>query len=112
MTRAVLCVDTEGRVDDVAAAVEADESLTARTATTVEAARETLEAEPIVCVVTAYELSDGTGLEVVGEIRDVVPQTPCVLFTDVQPAEIDTASFEQSIVEYTSSAASPTPEIG
>lgn len=84
----------------MAAAVDDDESLTTRTATTVEAARETLEAEPIVCVVTAYDLPDGTGLEVVGEIRDIAPQTPCVLFTDVQPAEIDTASFEQSIVEY------------
>ncbi|WP_336337825.1 GAF domain-containing protein [Haloarcula brevis] len=100
MTRAVLCVDIEERIDDVAAAVEDDESLTARTATTVEAARETLESEPIVCVVTAYDLPDGTGLEIVGAIRDIAPQTPCVLFTDVQPAEIDTASFEQSIVEY------------
>lgn len=100
MTRAVLCVDIEERIDDVAAAVEDDESLTVRTATTVEAARETLEAEPIVCVVTAHELPDGTGLEIVGAIRDIAPQTPCVLFTNVPPAEIDTASFEQSIVEY------------
>ncbi|WP_424002847.1 GAF domain-containing protein [Haloarcula salina] len=100
MARSVLCVDTEERIDDVAAAVEDDDSLTALTATTVEGARETLDAEPIVCVVTAYDLPDGTGLEIVGAIRDIAPQTPCVLFTDVQPTEIDTASFEESIVEY------------
>ncbi|GCF13027.1 hypothetical protein Harman_09620 [Haloarcula mannanilytica] len=100
MARSVLCVDTADRIDDVATAVEDDESLTARTATSVEAARETLEAEPIVCVVTGYDLPDGTGLEVVGAIRETAPQTPCVLFTDVPPAEIDTASFEESIVEY------------
>ncbi|MDS0222091.1 GAF domain-containing protein [Haloarcula sp. S1AR25-5A] len=100
MTRTVLCVDTEDRIDEVSTAIDGDDSLTARTATSVQAATECLEDEPVVCVVTAYDLPDGTGLEVVGAIRDTAPQTPCVLFTDVPPADIDTASFEESIVEY------------
>lgn len=100
MSRTVLCVDTADRIDDVAAAVEDDDSLTARTATSVAAARDVLDAEPIVCVVTGYELADGTGLDVAGAIRDIAPQTPCVLFTDVAPDQIDTASYEECLIEY------------
>lgn len=100
MSRTVLCVDTAERIDDVAAAVDADESLTARTATSVEAAQDVLESESVACVVTAYDLPDGTGLEIVGAVRDIAPQTPCVLFTGAKPDEIDTTSFRESIVEY------------
>jgi len=96
----VLCIDTEDRVDAVSAAIDAEPSLTASGVTSVEAATERLAEESIVCVVTAYDLSDGSGLDVVQAIRETVPQTPCVLFTDVPPSEVDTASFEAVIVEY------------
>ncbi|SFB69342.1 Response regulator receiver domain-containing protein [Halobiforma haloterrestris] len=100
MTRTVLCVDSEERVSSVASTVEADDDLTAIEAASVEDAVDRIAAEPIVCVVTAYDLPDGTGMDVVDAIRSEAPQTPCVLFTDVSPAEIDTASFEETIVEY------------
>ncbi|OIB57583.1 GAF domain-containing protein [Natrialba sp. SSL1] len=100
MTRTVLCVDSTARVSSVATAIEADDSLTALEATSVADAVEQLETEPVVCVVTAYDLSDGTGLDIVDAIRQASPQTPCVLFTDVSPGDIETASFEELIVEY------------
>ncbi len=100
MTRNVLCVDTPDRVATTAAAVDRVDGLSAIEVTSADAVFDTLEAESIVCVVTEYNLADGTGLEVVDTLRTESPQTPCVLFTDVSPAEIDTASFEEVIVEY------------
>jgi GAF domain-containing protein len=100
MSRRVLCIDTEARIDDVSNAIDADDSLEALTATSIAAAEELLDDEPIVCVVTAYDLADGTGLDVVSAVRKLAPQTPSVLFTDRTPDEIDTGSFEETIVEY------------
>jgi len=100
VTRNVLCVDTPDRVATTAAAVDRVDGLSAIEVTSADAVFDTLEAESIVCVVTEYNLADGTGLEVVDTLRTESPQTPCVLFTDVSPAEIDTASFEEVIVEY------------
>jgi GAF domain-containing protein len=100
MTRTVLSVDTASRVDTVSAAIEAEPSLTAIEATSVGGAADRLEASAVDCVVTSYDLADGNGLDVVEQIRAVAPQTPCVLFTDVAPSEVDTSSFEETIVEY------------
>jgi GAF domain-containing protein len=100
MAQTVLCVDTADRVSAVTSAVESADDLTTVEATSVDDAVEQIETESIVCVVTAHELPDGTGLEIVEAVREKTPQTPVVLFTDVSPAEIDTASFEEVIVEY------------
>lgn len=98
--RTVLCVDTEDEIETVSSAIDGEEKLAAIEATSVEGAVERLATETVDCVVTAYDLPDGSGLDVVGELRETSPQTPCVLFTDVKPGEIDTASFEEMIVEY------------
>ncbi|MBV0923742.1 response regulator [Halomicroarcula limicola] len=100
MSRTVLCVDTEERIESVTEAIESEDNLSAVSVTSAEAAADVLEREPVVCVVTAYELPDGTGMDIVRAIRERAPQTPCVLFTDLPPSEIDTASFEETIVEY------------
>lgn len=100
MTRTVLCVDTEDRVSSVSAAVDDEENLTTISATSVAAARDVIDEEPVVGVVTSYSLPDGSGMDVIQSVRDQIPQTPVVLFTDVSPAEIDTESFEEVLVEY------------
>ncbi|WP_253738196.1 GAF domain-containing protein [Halohasta salina] len=100
MTRTVLCVDTEARVSDVAATIDAEEDLTAIEATSVSGAIDAIDDEPVVGVVTAYELDDGSGMEVIEAVRKRSPQTPVVLFTDVSPGEIDTSSFKELVVEY------------
>jgi len=99
-TRTVLCVDTADEIGAVSAAVDDEADLEAIEATNVEAATAILESQSVDCVVTEYELPDGSGLDVVRALRETHPQTPCVLFTGVQPGEIDTASFEEMIVEY------------
>jgi CheY-like chemotaxis protein len=100
--RTVLCVDDEDAVDATSAVLAAGSDLEPVTRTSVEGARQAIEEEPVACVVTEYDLADGTGLEVVETIRAEAPQTPCVLYTDTRPGEIDTASFEEVIVEYVS----------
>ncbi|AXR79279.1 GAF domain protein [Natrarchaeobaculum sulfurireducens] len=85
-----------------AAAVGRVDGLSVIEATSVDDVGDALETESIVCVVTEYDLPDGTGLEVVDILRTESPQTPCVLFTDVAPGDIDTESFEEVIVEYLS----------
>ncbi|AKU08419.1 GAF domain-containing protein [Haloferax gibbonsii] len=100
MSRTILCVDNADRVSSVAAAIDAEETFEAVEATTVEAARTALDERAVVCVVTGYELDDGNGLEIARAIRETAPQTPCVLFTDVSPGAIDTASFEEVLLEY------------
>lgn len=102
MTRSVLCVDTEDRISEVSDAVAAEENLSPVEATSVDEAVKTIrdDDQAIVGVVTSYELSDGSGMEVIQTVRDRIPQTPVVLFTDVSPGEIDTSSFEELLVEY------------
>ncbi|MFC7059552.1 GAF domain-containing protein [Halovenus salina] len=100
MVRKVLCVDTDERVTDVVSALDDDEQLTPISVTSVDSAVDVIAQEPVVCVVTAYDLPDGTGLDVVDALKTESPQTPSILFTDVSPAEIDTAGFDEVVVEY------------
>jgi len=102
MTRTVLSVDTENRISSVSSAIEAEGSLTAVGETSVADATRTLETESVDCVVTSYDLPDVSGLDVVDAVRNEQPQTPCILFTDVPPSEIDTGPFDEIIVEYLS----------
>lgn len=100
MTRTVLCVDNSERISSVSDAIDAEENLSAIEATSVDDALETISDEPIVGVVTSYELPNGSGMDVIEAVREQIPQTPVVLFTDVSPADIDTSSFEELLVEY------------
>lgn len=100
MTRTVLCVDTDDRISTVSAAIDAEENLTAIEATSVDDARDIITTEPVVGVVTSYKLTDGSGMDVIQTVREHIPQTPVVLFTDVSPSDIDTKSFEELLVEY------------
>jgi len=99
-TRTVLCVDTGKGVEEMAGAIQDEDGLEPVTATSIAEAAEQLDSQSVDCVVTEYDLADGTGLDIVEHLRSDDPQTPVVLFTDVSPAEIDTASFEEMIVEY------------
>ncbi|WP_233561774.1 GAF domain-containing protein [Halorubrum sp. Atlit-28R] len=100
MSRKVLCVDTEDRISSMSSAVEDEENLTTVTATSVESARDIINDGSVVGVVTSYTLADGNGMDIIQHVRDRIPQTPVVLFTDVSPSDIDTKSFEEVLVEY------------
>ena len=87
----------------VASAVDgagADDSVRVLDAASVAEAAESLAGDGVDCVVTAYSLPDGTGLDVAARVRDTTPDTPCILFTDESPERIDTMAHENVVVEY------------
>jgi len=95
----LLCVDA-----DTAARRETVERLQAAgfdvaEASSLDAARRHVD-DDLDALVTDQSLPDGTGLELVREVRETVPDTPCFLFTDVPIEEIDTAAFGDIVVEY------------
>ncbi len=96
----ILCVDNEVSVDEMRAAIADKETLTPIVRTSVDGAVAAIETERVDCVVTEYDLSDGCGLSIIKAIREESPNTPCVLYTSVAPAEIDTSSFQSGSVEY------------
>ena len=99
MARTVLTVDTAD-APDISTIVDSEDGLTAIESSTRSAVEANLQDESVDCIVTGYELEDSTGMDVVDTVRAESPQTPVVLYTDVPPGEIDTASFEDLIVEY------------
>jgi CheY-like chemotaxis protein len=51
-------------------------------------ATEVLADTDVDCVVTEYDLPDGTGLELIRHVRDRAPDTACILFTDADPGAV------------------------
>lgn len=51
-------------------------------------------------LVTAYDLPDGDGLELIQQTRETHPDAVCVLFTEVPLDDIDTEAFGGVIAEY------------
>ncbi|WP_123537716.1 GAF domain-containing protein [Halosimplex salinum] len=97
----VLCADadeTERAVTRDALAADGDVDVVE--ASSVDEATDALAGERVDCVVTAYDLPDGTGLDVAAQVRETSPDTPCILFTDVSPDRIDTDQREDVVVEY------------
>jgi GAF domain-containing protein len=52
------------------------------------------------CVVSEFDLPDGTGLDLLGELRTTDPDAGFVLFTDTDPAAIDTTVLSGAVAEY------------
>ncbi|QLH76698.1 response regulator [Halosimplex rubrum] len=97
----VLCVDAdETECAATRQALVADGEVEVTVADSVAAAGDALEAGGVDCVVTDYDLPDGTGLDVAARVRETTPDTPCILFTDASPDRIDTADREDVVVEY------------
>ncbi|WP_246983689.1 GAF domain-containing protein [Halorientalis marina] len=59
-----------------------------------------IEDGDIDCVVTEYDFSDGTGLDLLATVRATAPDTPCILYTDRHPADIETDEFQGVVAEY------------
>ncbi|WP_336326009.1 GAF domain-containing protein [Halovenus sp. HT40] len=51
-------------------------------------------------VITEYELTDGTGFEVIERARDRCPDAGVVLYTETDPDSIDSAELQGEITEY------------
>lgn len=101
MTVTALCVDADDATRSATADALETTGMTVRTAATLSDATAGLGPD-VDCVVTEYDLPDGTGLELLAAVRSDYPDTPCVLFTDRRAGDIDTAAFEGVVVEYLS----------
>ncbi|WP_276259421.1 GAF domain-containing protein [Haloglomus litoreum] len=52
------------------------------------------------CVVTEFELPDGTGLDLLTAVRERTPDAGFVLFTDADPDDIGTSALAGAVTEY------------
>jgi len=95
----VLCVDpdADGRAETVTALEAA--GFTVETADSIADARATLDGETD-CLVTEYDLGDGTGTDLIEHARETVPDVACVLYTDRTPDAIDTVALGDAVAEY------------
>jgi GAF domain-containing protein len=93
MLPTVLCVDRASRVGSVVSSLDTAVGLRVIEATGVDAANEHLRDKSVDCVVTAYDLEDGTGFDVIGAIQSHEPHTPCILYANVESGMIDSTSF-------------------
>lgn len=99
----ILCVDPDERARTATADAFSDAGFETRTASSSATARQALdETDVLNALVTEYELSDGTGLELVRDARELSPDTTCVLFTAVELDDIDTSEFGGVVAEYVS----------
>lgn len=79
--------------------------------TTVQTAEEISQARPIVqeghvdCVVTEFDLPDGTGFDLVEMVRDRSPDTATILYTTASEEVIDKDRTADTVVEFLSKSA-------
>ena len=95
----LLCVDADAAARRRTAETLRETGFDVTEASSLDVAREHVADAPD-AVVTEQSLPDGTGLELVREVREAVPDTPCVLFSDMSIGEIDTEAFADVVVEY------------
>lgn len=100
MDRNVLCVGTDDQLAEMKTQVEDRDGLVAVEASDTETAKTVLNDNSIAAVVTAHELPDGIGMDVVTEAEATAATPPCVLFTNTPPADINTAKADTATVEY------------
>jgi len=97
----VLCVDPDdGERRKTVAALTNGDDVTVLEHDTLAAAEAALTDAAPDCVVTEYELPDGTGLDLTARLREHAPDTPCILFTNADPDRIRTAQHGEVVVEY------------
>jgi GAF domain-containing protein len=99
----VLCVDPDEAARSATVAGLRDElgEPELRTAGGVAEALDALEGAPVDCVLTEYELPDGTGVELLDAVRERHPDTGCVLYTGAEEMALE----GDLVVEYLSKGA-------
>ncbi|ACV12516.1 putative GAF sensor protein [Halorhabdus utahensis DSM 12940] len=103
MTHRILCVD--GDKDASEDTAETIRSQLADLDPVVETAGTLADAEALLgtdtdVIVTEYDLSDGTGFDIVSAAEDVCPDAGVILYTDTDPGTLDTIELRGAITEY------------
>ncbi|WP_276258396.1 PAS domain-containing protein [Haloglomus litoreum] len=98
----VLHVDPDPSFLDVASdALESEsDAVVVTTATRADEAMATLEAEPVDCVVSDYELPGGDGIELLEAVRDREPELPFVLFTGAGSEAVASEAISAGVTDY------------
>lgn len=63
-------------------------------------AKQLVEEEDVDCLVTAFDLPDGTGPELIRYVRETAPDTGCILFTDADRQAITAETDDRIVMEY------------
>lgn len=95
----LLCVDGDAAAREETAGTLRDAGFDVVEASSIGDARDRLD-QTVDSLVTEQELPDGTGLELIREVRERIPDTTCILYTDLPIDEIDTAAFGDVVAEY------------
>lgn len=95
----VLCVAPEGE-SGARARLAAEPGLSVVEGTSLAAARETVQDTDIDCLVTEYELPDGTGIDLIRYVRDRAEDTGCILFTDADRETVTEGVDVPLVAEY------------
>ena len=99
----VLHVEPDDEVrQDVAERMSEDEDFSVTGVADIESGLQREGKTQVDCIVTAYELPDGTAFDLVTEVRERSPDVGCVLYTAEGPGEIETGGYEDTVVEYLS----------
>ncbi len=98
----LLCVDPDDGARARTAAALADAGFETHETASVRGAQAALDDAdaPPECVVTEYDLPDGTGLDLVCTVREEAPDAACILFTSTPLDDVDTAAFGDAVAEY------------
>jgi len=96
----VLCADGDDAAREATVGALSDDTTTVVGVSDVATATARIESGGIDCVVTEYAFPDGTGFDLLATVRASAPDTPCILYTDSNPADIDTEAFEGVVAEY------------
>ncbi|MEF8840551.1 MAG: GAF domain-containing protein [Haloarculaceae archaeon] len=100
MRATILCVDGDGDRRSATVDVLSTSVSDVVEAADVEGSRETLRSSPVDCIVTEYDLPDGTGMDVADAVREHHPDAGCVLYTATPHHEVDTSNTEEVVVEF------------
>lgn len=118
----VLCVDPDpADRDDTCVALREGTDLAVVGCDSLAAARESL-VPSVGCVVTEYQLPDGTGIELAAHVREEEPDTTCVLLSsaDVEPVDAAITEFvrkdpggdRESLVSFVNQTVTPYGQVG
>ncbi len=99
----VLCVDPGGSGGSTPVSdLTGDPAVRVLRRESVAGAKEALGERPVDCLVTEYDLPDGTGMELISHVRDVAPDTGCILCTDADRELIAAETASDHVAEFVS----------
>jgi hypothetical protein len=86
--------------DSVCSVLDAQTSASVSRVETVAKAIQRVDDIEVACLVTAFDLPDGTGIDIVTHAREETPDLACILYTTVDPETIGTAHEQLPFAEY------------